>query len=79
MATPDKKKALSERMKAKPATPAPAAQDSVAGSFKAPAEEYPKRLTLDLTVAQHRKLKVLAMDQGTSMNQMLRDYIEDLT
>ncbi|MGP5220400.1 hypothetical protein [Arthrobacter rhombi] len=78
MATPEKK-SLSDKMKARanpPATPAPS---SVASSFRASVEEYPKRLTLDLTLAQHRKLKMLAMNQDTSMNQILRDYIDNLS
>ncbi|MFM9431992.1 hypothetical protein [Arthrobacter sp. MP_2.3] len=63
--------------------PAPAAQAekpaaSVSGSFKDAPEEYPKRLTLDLTEEQHRKLKVYAITNGTSMNKLLREYIDSL-
>lgn len=77
MATP--KKPLSERMKPRTTTPTPKEGPStVADSFKAPAEEFPKRLTLDLSEAQHRKIKIKAMDEKTTMTQLLRDYIESL-
>lgn len=78
MATPEKK-SLSDKMKAKATPPATPARSSVASSFRASVEEYPKRLTLDLTLGQHRKLKMLAMNQDTSMNQILRDYIDNLS
>jgi predicted HicB family RNase H-like nuclease len=72
------KKSLSDRMKPAKSIQSAAGDSSVAASFKKPAEEYPKRLTLDLTVTQHRKLKIRAMNEGVSMNQLLRDYIDTL-
>ncbi|BBE24535.1 hypothetical protein MN0502_34180 (plasmid) [Arthrobacter sp. MN05-02] len=48
-------------------------------SFKSANEDYAKRLTLDLTLAQHRKLKLRAMDTGVPMAQILRDYIDGIT
>lgn len=71
---------LAERMK-RPAPAVPAErkpEGSVSGSFKEAPEEYPKRLTLDLTEEQHRKFKVYAITNGTSMNKLLRDYIDSL-
>lgn len=66
-------------MKRPPAAPpANAPTASVSGSFKEAPEEYPKRLTLDLTEEQHRKLKVYAVTNGTTMNKLLRDYIDQL-
>ncbi|MFD0760297.1 chromosome partitioning protein ParB [Arthrobacter ulcerisalmonis] len=65
----------------RPAPAAPPADKpavSVSGSFKEAPEEYPKRLTLDLTEEQHRKFKVYAITNGTSMNKLLRDYIDSL-
>lgn len=78
------KPSLADKMKPKvtpPATtgkPAGRTTGSVSSHFKTPGEEYPKRLTLDLTVAQHRKLKLRAMDEGSAMNQILRDFIDTL-
>lgn len=75
------KPSLADKMKPK-ATPPSASTGgppgSVSSHFKTPGEEYPKRLTLDLTVAQHRKLKLRAMDEGLAMNQILRDFIDAL-
>jgi hypothetical protein len=71
---------LANRMKrpAPAAAPADKPAVSVSGSFKEAPEEYPKRLTLDLTEEQHRKFKVYAITNGTSMNKLLRDYIDSL-
>lgn len=68
-------------MAPKAVAPAPATQSrpSVAVSFKNANEDYAKRLTLDLTLAQHRKLKLRAMDTGVPMAQILRDFIDGLT
>lgn len=75
------KKSLADKMKPK-ALEQPAkvrrSDNSVSTSFKSAAEEYPKRLTLDLTLAQHRKLKLRAMNESTSMNEILREFINDL-
>lgn len=81
MASPAKKPSLAERMAPKAVAPAPATQSrpSVAVSFKNANEDYAKRLTLDLTLAQHRKLKLRAMDTGVPMAQILRDFIDGLT
>lgn len=80
MASPAKKPSLAERMAPKAATSAPATPDapSVSASFKNVGEDYAKRLTLDLTLAQHRKLKLRAMDTGVPMAQLLRDFIDGL-
>lgn len=78
---PDKKSSLADKMRPKVTQPAAGADQSptsVSGNFKTAGEEYPKRLTLDLTVAQHRKLKLRAMEEGSAMNQILREYIETL-
>lgn len=79
MASPAKK-SLAERMAPKSATaPAPRREaSSVSTSFKNVEEDYAKRLTLDLTAAQHRKLKLHATNEGTTMNQILRDFIDTL-
>lgn len=58
---------------------APGNGPSVSTSFKSVNEDYAKRLTLDLTLAQHRKLKLRAMDTGVPMAQILRDYIDGIT
>ena len=70
---------LAERMKKpKTAQTAEPGAESVSRHFKTPGEEYTKRLTLDLTPAQHRKLKLYAMNNDTGMNQILRDFIDTL-
>lgn len=74
----DKKTSLADRMKPKTAQTADPRTESVSSHFKTPGEEYTKRLTLDLTPAQHRKLKLYAMNQDTGMNQILRDFIDSL-
>jgi hypothetical protein len=82
MASPAKKPSLAERMAPKTATTtsaAPGNGPSVSTSFKSVNEDYAKRLTLDLTLAQHRKLKLRAMDTGVPMAQILRDYIDGIT
>lgn len=72
---------LAARMKRPQATSsntANATTPSVAGAFKDTPEEYPKRLTLDLTEEQHRKFKVYAVTNGTTMNKILRDFIDSI-
>lgn len=80
MASPAKK-SLAERMAPrKSATTSPELDKlpSVSASFKNAQDDYVKRLTLDLTAGQHRKLKLHAMNEGTTMNQVLRDFIDSL-
>lgn len=79
MATSPKSK-LADRMKRPvPAVPtADRSEVSVSDSFKDAPGEYPKRLTLDLTEEQHRKFKVYAITNGTSMNKLLREFIDSL-
>lgn len=82
MATSPKASNLADRMKRKSTSGAAAgdsaANSSVSSSFKDAPEEYPKRLTLDLTEEQHRKLKVYAVTNGTTMNKLLRDFVDSL-
>lgn len=81
MASPAKKPSLAERMapKVAPTAPAPLSNgQSVSASFKNANEDYAKRLTLDLTLAQHRKLKLRALDTGVPMAQLLRDFIDGM-
>ena len=80
MASPAKKPTLAERMAPKAAiTAVPGNDPSVSTSFKSGDQDYAKRLTLDLTTAQHRKLKLRALDTGIPMAQILRDYIDGIT
>lgn len=72
---PDKKPSLADRMKPRAAAPA---AGSVAGYFKTPDQEHTKRLTLDLTEAQHLKLKLHAAREGMNMAALLRGYIDGL-
>jgi len=75
---PDKS-SLAAKMRQQPKAPSSAPRKgSVSDHFKKPSEEYTKRLTLDLTPAQHRKLKLHAMNEETGMNQVLRDFIDGL-
>jgi hypothetical protein len=52
-------------------------QETLANSFKTstPKENYTKRITLDLTKEQHVKLKIMALQQETTMAQTLRNFI----
>ena len=78
MASPAKK-SLAERMAPRSVAPDTRREvPSVSTSFKNADGEYVKRLTLDLTAAQHRKLKLHAMNEGTTMNQILRGFIDTL-
>ena len=82
MASQSKSQSLAERMAPRASTPKPAAQDSapsVSSSFRSPEGDFEKRLTVDLTVAQHKKLKLRSVNTGVSMVQILRNYIDDMT
>ena len=74
---PDKSSLAAKMRQPKVPSSAPS-KGSVSDHFKKPSEEYTKRLTLDLTPAQHRKLKLHAMNEETGMNQVLRDFIDGL-
>ena len=81
MASPAKKPSLAERRAPKVTAIDPALSSngpSVSSSFKNANEDYAKRLTLDLTLAQHRRLKLRAMDTGVPMAQILRDFIDGI-
>jgi hypothetical protein len=39
---------------------------------------YPRRLTIDLSDAQHRQLKVLAAENGVAMTELLRAAVEEM-
>jgi hypothetical protein len=41
--------------------------------------EVIKRLTLDMPSSLHKKLKIMAMDQDTTMANMIRGWLEDKT
>jgi hypothetical protein len=43
------------------------------------ASEELKRLTLDIPASLHRKLKILAMDQGVPMAKMIRVWFDQKT
>lgn len=72
---PDKP-SLADRMKPRPPAAQPAG--SVSEYFKAPEEELTKRLTLDMSKAQHRKLKMHAVREGSDMAKILRAYVDTL-
>lgn len=81
MASP-RRESLAARMAppAKPAGPATSAKAVLDSSFTAPkdGEEYTKRLTIDLTDAQHKKLKMQGIERDKKMAQMVRDWIDSL-
>lgn len=39
-------------------------------------EEMSKRITIDMTAAMHRSLKLYAVEQGRPMNKILREWIQ---
>ena len=41
-------------------------------------QEPLKRLTIQLTVSQHRKLKTIALQQDRTMTEILSEYIDSL-
>jgi hypothetical protein len=42
------------------------------------AKKYPKRITLDLTVDQHKALKLLSVGMDVSMADRLREMVDQL-
>lgn len=78
---PADKASLAARMK--PRKPADKDQESAAGKsvsehFKNGDEQYTKRLTLDLTKEQHKKLQLLSVRTGKKMAPILREFIDSL-
>lgn len=47
-------------------------------SFTSTVKEFSKRLTVDITEEQHRKLLLKSIEQGKKMNPMIRDWIDSL-
>lgn len=41
-------------------------------------QKHPKRITLDLSLEQHFKLRFVAAKHGLQMAQFLRDYIDSI-
>jgi len=74
---PTLKQQMAKAVTAPPSSPS--AMDSAFKSDKAADRpRYEKRLTLDLTVEQHRALKVLSAECGTAMADVLRAALAEL-
>jgi predicted HicB family RNase H-like nuclease len=61
-----------------PGTPtSPAELDHFVKATSTPQdEEMSKRITIDMTAAMHRSLKLYAVEQGRPMNKILREWIQ---
>lgn len=58
-------------------TPAPEELDHFVKATSTPQdEEMSKRITIDMTAAMHRSLKLYAVEQGRPMNKILREWIQ---
>lgn len=78
---PADKSSLAARMR--PRKPVNDGEQSAAGTsvsehFKNADEQYTKRLTLDLTKEQHKKLQLLSIKTGKKMAPILRELIDGL-
>jgi hypothetical protein len=60
------------------AEPAKSAKTVLDKSFTTTEKEFSKRLTVDITEEQHKKLLLKSIEQGKKMNPMIRDWIDSL-
>ena len=58
-------------------TPAPAPKEPEPEPAKDEAKTYPHRISFDMETAQYKRLKWASFDSDRSMNEILREAVED--
>ncbi|MFK0005034.1 hypothetical protein [Paenarthrobacter sp. NPDC090522] len=71
-------KAAEPQESAKSPKPARTAKTVIDQSFTSTEKEFSKRLTVDITEEQHKKLLLKSVETGKKMNPMIRDWIDSL-
>ena len=69
---------LADALKPRPAPPAPSAPEPDTHAQRAPSRRGRKAVTIYLNAAAHRQLRMLALEQGRSVQDLMTEATNDL-
>ena len=69
---------LADALKPRPAPPAPSAPEPDTHAQRAPSRRGRKAVTIYLDTAAHRQLRMLALEQGRSVQDLMTEATNDL-